>query len=397
MAGTQRLKAWFFGITSSVRLDGTVGGTRFRNTDKPPQPTFEDLLESTAFKTESGDRAKVYTGATLGSEQGLSVLANDTQAKANTAQLPDRSLVTQPHQLPTIENVDTSAVEDMPVTTTTVDTGAATTRNQFRITLASTWIGWLISRIFKQGGVEGDVPIKNSGTDYDWTYGNVGNNTTTVNAIAGNSTFISTLTNNATFATALQTTITTILTSNPTYITDSLDVGFMRMYPSVTVPAKWLRMDGALISKTTYSELFTLFGANAFGIDTGTDFYLPDFTDRQATGYGTNPIGNADGDDTHLIGVGNLPPHTHGAGSLVADAVGDHTHTSSNVTTVSDFQRAGVAIGALEQAAPNTGPSGAHGHTISGSTDNGLPALTGTALDTRDKYLTVNFIIKVLP
>ena len=73
---------------------------------------------------ESGDKAKTSAAANLGSEQGLTVLANDTQAKANAAQLSDRSIVAQPHQLPTVTPLANAAVEDMPVTVAVDSTGA---------------------------------------------------------------------------------------------------------------------------------------------------------------------------------------------------------------------------------------------------------------------------------
>src|SRR5690348_16801323 len=130
MAGIKQLRSWFFGITNELRADGTTGGVRLRKTDKPTQQTLENLLESITFKTESVDRARISTGATIGSEQGLAVLANDVQAKANSGQLSDRSLVVQPHQLPTAEAIVNSAVEDMPLTPLAVTTGVATTRNQ---------------------------------------------------------------------------------------------------------------------------------------------------------------------------------------------------------------------------------------------------------------------------
>jgi hypothetical protein len=104
----KRLRAWFFTVTSVLRLDGTVGGVRFRTRDKPTQSTMEDLTVSVPFFTETDSRARVSASSTLESEQGLTVLANDTQAKANATQLTDRSLVVQPHQLPTLEVITNS-------------------------------------------------------------------------------------------------------------------------------------------------------------------------------------------------------------------------------------------------------------------------------------------------
>lgn len=408
MAGVKQLRSWFFTITSVLRADGTTGGVRLRKTDKPTQQTFENLLESTAFKTESGDRARVSTGATVGSEQGLAVLASDVQAKANAAQLADRSLVTQPHQLPTLETIANSATEDMPTTGLFVQTGASSSRNQYQIRFLGAWLTWLISRIFKAGGVEGDVPIKTNGTDYNWSWANVGNNTTTVNAIANNATFISTLTNSATFATSLQTTITNIITSSPAFFTETLEVGFMRLHPATAIPsAKWVRCDGTSYATATYPALFALIGYTYGGA--GANFNVPDLRDRQATGYsGTKTIGSTGGADSYLIDDTKLPVtspytlndpgHTHDI-TLAVEAPPVNAVFSNGTSAVV----AGAGTDVLDPLTTkdiNT----VVGNIIPSATDSETTGITvntnaggGNNLTTMDKYIALNIIIKVLP
>ena len=241
---TNRLKSYFFQATSVLRPDGTTGGIRFVQTDKPNQTTFEDLLASTAFKKETGDRSKPYTGSSdLSTEQGLVVLATDVQAKAGTTQLTDRSLVTSPSQLPTVENLNASVFEDFPAQTMDIAAdGATTTRNKFQVRIFATWLTKLYSRIIKQGGSSSYVPIKNSGTDYDWSWGDLsanatfvsnliannsfttglGNNTNLVSTLIANTTFTSGVANNANFISTLASNVTFIntLTSNSTFISD---------------------------------------------------------------------------------------------------------------------------------------------------------------------------------
>lgn len=182
MALNRKLRQFFFTITNVVRSDGTTGGIRFLKTDKPTQEVMNNLVDSCAFLTESDDRAKLYTGAIdLSLEQGLCVLSTDVQAKANTTQLLDRSLVTQPHQLPTVEN---DAAQTIPLTNdvpafndviveTTID-GGITTRNKFMPRLKSTFISWITANILPRltisGGTTGQILIKNSNTNYDVTW-----------------------------------------------------------------------------------------------------------------------------------------------------------------------------------------------------------------------------------
>lgn len=382
---TNRLKSWFFLITNVLRADGTTGGVRLRKSDKTTQSTFEDLLSSTAFKTETGDRAKAYTASSdLSTEQGLVVLATNVQAKAGTTQLADRSLVTSPSQLPTVETLNNTAYQDFSAQVTdTIIEGGTSTRNRYQIRLLPAWLVTLYSRIFKQGGIEGDVPIKASGTNYDWDYGNVGNNTTTVNTIANNSTFINTLTTNATFTTALQTTINNIITTNPQYFTDNLPVGIILSDSAVaTLGAKWVLANGAAISRTTYAALFAKVGIT-YGVGDGvTTFNIPNLSQRQISGYDNTAgytLGATGGAHTQTLIEANLPPHSHSAGSF-------------------NFQ-----LNKFDTGTPAPGPYSIFVNeteidpvtiNVSGSTGNG--AGTSTAFSIKDQYLSLPFYIKVL-
>ncbi len=229
----------------------------------------------------------------------------------------------------------------------------------------------------KSGGTAGQVPIKTNGTDYNWSWGQLANDANFQTAFLANTTIINALT-------------TQIITNNPAAITDGLEVGFMRLYPSTSVPTKWLRMDGSAISRTTYADLFALI-STSYGVGDGsTTFNLPDFRDRQATGYsGTKTIASTGGADSVVIGETNLPPHIHAAGSL-AGSFHDH---DIDIFTV------GLAGGGTSAYAPAGDPVTIETEdstvTVTGSTADG--GFANTALTTMDKYLAVNMIIKVLP
>ncbi|HEY8363960.1 MAG TPA: tail fiber protein [Haloplasmataceae bacterium] len=404
----ERLKRWFFTTTNQLRADGTTGGVRFKKTDKPTQTVMEDLCDSIPFKLEKDDRAKIYTGsADLSDEVGLVVLATDAQAKANASQLADRSLVVQPHQLPTIENLDVSPIGDMPTSTLTIDTETTTTtRNRFRIRLSSSWITWLISRIFKSGGVEGDVPIKTNSDDYNWSWGNIGDNKTTVEKIAINSDFVTKLLANTTFVNNL---VTQIITNSSSAITEALEVGFIRIHPVNSSPSsKWLPCDGSEISRTTYADLFSLIGTT-YGIGDGsTTFNLPNFNDRQIMGSsGTKTVGSVGGSDTHTLIEDNLPSHNHSlSGDLqfsgTTDNDGAHGHTLALHDDTTDKQDKVQAAGVDNESHPDSTDAisgGAHSHNFSGTlTLSGNTGSTGsgTPVNHLDPYIAVKFLIKVL-
>lgn len=130
----------------------------------------------------------------------------------------------------------------------------------------------------------------------------------------------------------------------------------------------------------------------------------PDLRDRFIIGAGTTFSVGATGGST-TISVANLPSHTHGAGTLVADSAGAHTHTitdpghthSYNVS----FQNGGgdynpsrfSAITGATTGSSTTGisvnSSGAHTHTISGTSGS---AGSGTAY--YPPYYALAFIMK---
>lgn len=66
-----------------------------------------------------------------------------------------------------------------------------------------------------------------------------------------------------------------------------LPAGIMWDYGAAVAPTGWLLCDGAIVSRATYSALFTAIGTS-FGNGTGggSDFTLPDFRSRTAVGSG---------------------------------------------------------------------------------------------------------------
>ena len=93
-----QLKKWFFEITkTALKL-----GTRFRNADRPDQNTFEELLDSSIFKTEANDRAKEDVGTFKSENNGHVTLANSQQVHDLEPQKTDRTLVVGPDNLPVI-------------------------------------------------------------------------------------------------------------------------------------------------------------------------------------------------------------------------------------------------------------------------------------------------------
>ena len=100
-------------------------------------------------------------------------------------------------------------------------------------------------------------------------------------------------------------------------------VGSLIMYAAATAPtSKWLICDGAVVSQTTYAELWTLIGHTYATNPGGGNFTLPDLRSRLPIGkVATSPaalnvLGKTAGDWGHRHEQNN---HQH--------AGGDHTHS----------------------------------------------------------------------
>jgi len=135
----------------------------------------------------------------------------------------------------------------------------------------------------------------------------------------------------------------------------------------------WLICDGRGLSKTTYSELYSIIGDN---FDYGTPkpdlFVLPDFAGRSPFGVSDRDteftvLGAADGEKSHTLTQGEMPIHSH-------------------PMLPGYFPGRDVANPTIAVSSGNTWSQGSIGNAGGGQPHNNLPP-----------FLVVNFIIKVLP
>ena len=80
-----------------------------------------------------------------------------------------------------------------------------------------------------------------------------------------------------------------------------------------SAPSGYLACDGALISRTTYSALFTAIGVLFGAGDGSTTFKLPDRRDRLALANGTTyaTLGATGGEINHTLTTAEMPSHNH--------------------------------------------------------------------------------------
>ena len=135
--------------------------------------------------------------------------------------------------------------------------------------------------------------------------------------------------------------------------------GEIRMYAISGAPSGWLECDGSEVSQTTYATLFAAIGANAFGTDSGGNFFLPDFRGRIPVGVGTGDATNAtafaladkDGDEIHELTSAENGPHTHTSdifGSGVLGFAGGGVNSGTRSSIASDSSGSGTGHNNLQ-------------------------------------------------
>lgn len=122
---------------------------------------------------------------------------------------------------------------------------------------------------------------------------------------------------------------------------DTLPIGSIAVYPLAKAPANWLILDGSEISRTEYSELFSILGTT-YGEGNGTTtFNLPDFRGRTLVNMDTtdslfDTIGKTGGEKEHLLTKEELPQidiATHYAHPSTAGGNGDGLQFASTTGT----------------------------------------------------------------
>jgi microcystin-dependent protein len=206
-------------------------------------------------------------------------------------------------------------------------------------------------------------------------------------------------------------------------------------YSGDSSPNGWLICDGSEISKTTYSNLFSVIGTKYGSAADINNFKLPDLGERLPIGYksGTNNLGNTGGSNSITLNTTQMPSHTHTGTSDesgshthtgTSDANGLHTHsitdpghTHSQTTINDDFNNSGanppgfssdsagsrtwnnistattgISINAdgSHSHAFTTGETGIHSHTFTTAATGG-----GESIDIRNRYIVLNYIIKI--
>ena len=370
--GTKRLKNYFFQITeTAVRR-----GWRFRIGDRPNQAIHEDLIESSLFSSEIGDRAKEDTGASPETLAGHVVVATDVQAKAKQVQKLDRTITVQPSQLPdTVESTNIALQSGLDSYTgkllNVVDDPLVETRSSYLITVVAALTTFL-NTVFAK------IEVNKEG---------ISNNLQTLGG------------HNARILANKQ----AIDAINGGPVIGITPIGGTMDYFGDSAPGGWVLLKGYIeLDKTTYADLYAVVG-NVNGFPNNNDNFVvwkEEFDDRVVQGAGSEDRLVIGGVKDANLQVNEMSPHTHGVGGYTLNTKGGHTHkhTTWGGAAPSSFIIGATSVAIELPADPipdQTGltTEGDHKHTITG-VSGGVSGLTTQApLSKMQPYIVMNKIL----
>ena len=122
---------------------------------------------------------------------------------------------------------------------------------------------------------------------------------------------------------------------------DSLPVGAILPYGSLTPPTGYLVCDGSAVSRTEYANLFSVIGTSFGEGDGTTTFNLPNIDGRGIVGFSSsdddfNALGKTGGSKTHTQTVDELARHGHSRSVAHGAGVQAVTIASGNTTDAGD-------------------------------------------------------------
>lgn len=191
-------------------------------------------------------------------------------------------------------------------------------------------------------------------------------------------------------------------------------VGSVLPYAGSSAPSsQWLVCNGSLVSRTTYSALFTVLSTNFGAGDGSTTFNLPDLRGRTAVGVNTatylTTLGATIGSADAIV-----VSHNHGFTGAATSTDGSHTHYLAHSQFQSDAnsyitgaqyiaydQNSGISrsyrlVTSVGGAAPDVGIvgyAGGHSHSTAGTV--GTTGSSGTNQNFQPS-IALNYIIRAL-
>lgn len=179
--------------------------------------------------------------------------------------------------------------------------------------------------------------------------------------------------------------------------------GVISMYGGTVLPAGYLWCDGSQQLIAAYPALFAALGVSRYGVDTATQFFLPDLRSRFTRG--SSASGAAIVQTTNNIHQHNID-HNHNTNGANTSSTGDHNHNNNGANTGGNdnnnsfrFPASGTLITVANAGhthgvnGASTSSTGGHNHSVNGASTVAA-TLTSANQDYVPAYVSVNYIIK---
>ena len=156
------------------------------------------------------------------------------------------------------------------------------------------------------------------------------------------------------------------------------------------VPTGFLECDGAAVSRTTYSALFSAIGTT-YGAGNGSStFNTPDLANNVPVGKSNNKALASTGGANTVAATGNVGGSTANA-TLSTAQLASHSHTTS--VPGGNYQEPGAA-GVSNRRGGTTNYGSNNAGSGSGHTHNMSATFSGDSTSVLQPYLTIIYIIK---
>lgn len=137
-------------------------------------------------------------------------------------------------------------------------------------------------------------------------------------------------------------------------------IGEIKMWGTGTAPTGYLLCNGSAVSRTTYADLFAVYGTTFGSGDGSTTFNLPDFRNRMPIGAGTTYSANSQGGSADAIVVSHShtitdPGHVHGIGaaSPVDRSGGYYANVNASTDYLSTSAQTGITVNSAGSSGTN--------------------------------------------
>lgn len=163
--------------------------------------------------------------------------------------------------------------------------------------------------------------------------------------------------------------------------------GMVQPFVGTAAPAGFLSCDGSVVSRTTYSELFSVIGTSHGEGDGSTTFHLPDYRGRFLRGMDDGATRDPD------AGTRTAPNTGGNVGDAIGSVQGD---TIRNISGDMTFSIAGVtANGVFAKTSNANNRVGASDRSGAGTVNFSASRQVPTSTENRPSNINVNYIIKV--